>query len=513
VRDRISRLDENAIVTENGATHSVDAVIYGTGFSATRFLAPMRFTGRDGQDLHAAWRDGASAYLGLAVPGFPNFFMLYGPNTNLGHNSIIVMLESQIAHVMRVRSRMVATDATAVEIRRPAHELQDTRIQSRLARTVWTGCTSWYVDANGRNSVNWPGFTLTYRWLARRRGLDDYQFTRAAAGETVILPPGGRFERTNATLLRAFLAIAFKPFAGPPFTAPTQRRVVGVLSPLMPGLIGSARQTLREGDLHIRVVTPPGARRDAAILYLHGGAFCLGNPGTHRAITTRLARRAGLPVHVPDYRLAPEHPYPAAIDDALAAWRRMTSGGIDPGRILIAGDSAGGALALALALRLRDLGEASPAGVALISPVTDPAAGGDTVTTHARIDPMIRRGWLAQGLAWHACPPTATEFHPLTADLSGLPPLLIQVGDQEILLSDSRRLAAHARRCGVDVRLEVHGARWHVFHLQSFLLKSARYALAGIADFAREATSPKSESIRDRGPAAKRAKGQALETY
>jgi cyclohexanone monooxygenase len=174
----IRELTAAGVRTEDGAHYDADVLIYGTGFAATEFLSPMRIVGRNGLALNDAWRDGASAYYGLAVPDFPNFFILYGPNTNLGHNSIIYMLEAQIAHVMRCINRMRRCGADMVEIGRDAHARQDVHIQRRLAATVWAGCKSWYLDASGRNTTNWPGFTFTYRLLARHMGLDAYRFTR-----------------------------------------------------------------------------------------------------------------------------------------------------------------------------------------------------------------------------------------------------------------------------------------------------------------------------------------------
>jgi cyclohexanone monooxygenase len=195
VTNGIRTLTENGVETVDGERHEVDVVIYGTGFAATEFLSPMRITGRDGLDLNVAWQHGASAYLGLAVPGFPNFFMLYGPNTNLGHNSIVYMLESQIAHVMRCRAEMRAAGAASVEVRDDIHEQQDAHVQQRLAGTVWAGCKSWYIDEAGRNTTNWPGFTFTYRWQTRHSSLNAYRFAPA--------PGGGHIGVSAETLVNA----------------------------------------------------------------------------------------------------------------------------------------------------------------------------------------------------------------------------------------------------------------------------------------------------------------------
>ncbi|WP_448168141.1 alpha/beta hydrolase fold domain-containing protein [Burkholderia ambifaria] len=490
VTQRIRRVTETGIETDDGVHHPVDAIVYGTGFAATAFLSPMRITGRDGLDLNDAWRRGAQAYLGLTVPGFPNFFMLYGPNTNLGHNSIVYMLESQIAHVMRCVRAMRRNGATAIDVDPRRYRRFNAHVQQRLEGSVWSGCKSWYVDASGHNSTNWPGFTLTYRWLTRFTGLSAYRFTQPLPGTAtpthgaVVAPPAGRVEALAAASLRGFLRVAFRPLIGPPFGARMQRRVVALLSPLMPGAGGTLRYRTSAAGVPVEVIAPKRGDAGGAILYLHGGAFCLGGPHTHRGVTTRLAAEAGLPVWVPDYRLAPEHPSPAALDDALAAYDALRALGHAPHRIAIAGDSAGGALALALAIALRERGESAAAALLLISPVTDPALGGDTLASRRHDDPMIRRGWLEQGLRWYHGTGSVAPRGPLDTDLCGLPPILVQAGDQEVLLSDAQRLAAHALACGVPCRLEIHAARWHVFHLQAFYLRSARDALRTLAGFA-----------------------------
>ena len=153
-----------------GREIEVDAIVLGTGFAASEFLAPMDIRGRGGRRLNEAWADGAQAWLGITVPGFPNFFMLYGPNTNLGHNSIVFMLESQVAHVMRCLRKLRDARGTTIEMTTAPFERYDARIQQRSQRTVFAGCTSWYLDAHGRHTVNWPGFTTTYRWLTRYGG-------------------------------------------------------------------------------------------------------------------------------------------------------------------------------------------------------------------------------------------------------------------------------------------------------------------------------------------------------
>jgi acetyl esterase/lipase len=228
------------------------------------------------------------------------------------------------------------------------------------------------------------------------------------------------------------------------------------------------------------------AAAPGAILYLHGGAFCLGSPWTHRALTTRLARAAGMPVWTPAYRLAPEHPYPAALDDAGACYDAMLASGLRPDQLAVAGDSAGGALAMALLLRLRAREAGLPAGAALLSPLLDLSLSDPGLEARAGEDPMVSSAWLRQALTAYACPSDALEHRPIEADPGGLPPLLIQVGTDEILLGDALRLAARAQACGTACRLEVAEGRWHVFQLQSAQMQGARSAIDALGAFARQ---------------------------
>ncbi|SDX41230.1 flavin-containing monooxygenase [Marinobacter mobilis] len=179
----IARIEENAVVTVDGEHHDVDAIIFGTGFKATQFLSPMTITGRHGQNLNDAWSNGAEAYKGIAVSGFPNLFMLYGPNTNLAHNSIIYMLESQIHYVLECLKSLEDQHADAMDVKPEPQGVYVDGVHRRLEGSIWdSGCTSWYRDESGRNPVNWPGFTFTYRHLTRHVDPDAYTFFPSVSG-------------------------------------------------------------------------------------------------------------------------------------------------------------------------------------------------------------------------------------------------------------------------------------------------------------------------------------------
>ncbi|CAM3624793.1 flavin-containing monooxygenase [Smaragdicoccus niigatensis] len=175
VTDGIVEIRPEGLVTADGTLHAVDAIVLGTGFAATDFLSPMQVTGLDGAGLNDVWQEGAEAHLGMTVSGFPNFFMLYGPNTNLSHNSIVFMLESQIAYVRQAIEKLAEENLKWLDVRPDVQSEFNTRIQRKLADSVWAqGCKSWYTHASGKNTQNWPGFTFSYR--AATRVLDSSDF-------------------------------------------------------------------------------------------------------------------------------------------------------------------------------------------------------------------------------------------------------------------------------------------------------------------------------------------------
>ena len=176
VTDRIERIVPDGVVTADGTTRAADVIIYGTGFKAVEFLAPMSVSGLDGRRLQEAWPDGAQAYLGITVSGFPNFFMLYGPNTNLGGNSIIYMLEGQIGYVLGAIQALEAERLAWLDVRPEVQDAFNSWVQSASRTSVWeSGCHSWYTTASGRNTNNWPDHTFLYRYRVRHFDLAAYR--------------------------------------------------------------------------------------------------------------------------------------------------------------------------------------------------------------------------------------------------------------------------------------------------------------------------------------------------
>ena len=192
VTGAIDHLTEDAVVTRDGRRHPVDVAILATGFESTSFLAPMKIEGLAGRTLETEWKDGAEAYLGLSVAGFPNFFMMYGPNTNLGHNSIIFMIECQTGYILDCLRQMRARDVAIFDLRQDVMDAYNERLQQELSRTVWAATgKSWYKTEAGRITNNWSGSTVRYWWRTRHADLGDYRLeTRApAASRAAALDP------------------------------------------------------------------------------------------------------------------------------------------------------------------------------------------------------------------------------------------------------------------------------------------------------------------------------------
>ena len=233
---------------------------------------------------------------------------------------------------------------------------------------------------------------------------------------------------------------------------------------------------------------PKAARRDKILYYLHGGAYVLGSRRTHRKLAGHMAKAAGIAAVLPEYRLAPEHPFPAAIEDAVAVYKALLEAGHGPGDIVIAGDSAGGGLTVATLLSLRHAGVPLPAAAVLLSPFLDVTGSGESMKTRADKDPwfdpddihVVARYYSPDESQW-----TNPLVSPVFANVAGLPPMLIQVGDAEILLSDSTRMADHLREEGVDVELEVWPELWHVFQLFVGKMPESRVAIGKIGEYIR----------------------------
>ena len=250
------------------------------------------------------------------------------------------------------------------------------------------------------------------------------------------------------------------------------------------------REPTTAGGVKAEWLSAPGVAADRAVLYLHGGGYAIGSIDTHRSLGASVSRAAKARVLLIDYRLAPECPHPAAVDDAVSAYRWLLQQGLSPKRIAVAGDSAGGGLVVATLVALRDAGEKLPAAGVCLSPWVDLECLGESMTSKAAVDPMVQKEGALQFAALYLGGKSARTplAAPLYADLSGLPPLLIQVGTSETLLDDASRLAERARKSGVHVTYDPWEGMIHVWQLFAPMLDEGKQAIDKLGAFIQERT-------------------------
>ena len=297
------------------------------------------------------------------------------------------------------------------------------------------------------------------------------------------MPPQGLKEAVMSRLLRASLFATFKSVIRPPVPVSVQRGVVHALALSMPGVSGVQIRHVKVNGMEMERIKPAGAKPRHAILYLHGGAFCVGSPRTHRSITTRLAQMTQAEVFVPHYRRIPEHAFPAQYEDLVKAYRYVLQQGYASKRVAAVGDSAGATMAFALPAAAIAAGLAQPAALVMMSPALDLSMNSQSLKERAHRDPMLNASWGRQAVTWLKAP----AKHPLAdlkqLDLAAYPPSLVQVGEDEILYDDAVWTANAMAKSGRHAELEVYLKRWHVFHVHGAYMPSAVAALNRQAEF------------------------------
>lgn len=296
--------------------------------------------------------------------------------------------------------------------------------------------------------------------------------------------------RVPVTLVNTLLKSPFAPtLTVEPSKIQYSRSSMNFYGRLMPVARGVKITPITYGGVPCEQHQPRNAPSNRVLIYFHGGGYCVGSPVSHRHIVSRLTREAGMRAVVPDYRKAPEHRYPAPVEDAVAVYNDLLKEGVKPGNIYLAGDSAGGNLVLTTLLKLKQLGQPMPAAASCISPWTDLSMSGDTIWSKESVDLLLSPALLSQFADnYVGSTPldergSCAEMSPLAGDLNQLPPLLLQVGSEEILLDDSVRLAEKAKKAGVQVELQIWEKMQHVWHYTFPLLKDGRLAISEIASF------------------------------
>lgn len=294
-------------------------------------------------------------------------------------------------------------------------------------------------------------------------------------------------DHLSGPLVRQSLRATFKSLSRLPLPLTVMRAAMESSSGVFRTRTDVHVDSVRTGGVPGLRLTPSGPV-GGVLLHLHGGAFFAGSSRTHEALAAELAARGGVVVHLLDYRRAPEHVYPAALQDGLAAWQGLLADGWRPEQIVLGGDSAGCALILAMAIALRDTSQALPAGLLMLSPFLDLTLSLPSVRSHARRDPMLTAHVLKRGGDSYRGQLAADDerVSPLLAPLHALPPTLVQAGSEEILVDDARRFDSLARAAGVAVRCEIHDGMWHNFQMFHALVKQAGVALDNAGAFLRQ---------------------------
>jgi cation diffusion facilitator CzcD-associated flavoprotein CzcO/acetyl esterase/lipase len=529
----IETVTERGVRTTDGREHLLDALILGTGFQVTEMPFARHLRGRGGKTLREAWGVGMRAYLGTTIPEFPNFFIVPGPNTGLGHSSMILMIEAQVEHLLAALDHLDATGACSLA---PSHEAEAryvAAVDEGLARTVWaTGCRSWYLDAKGRNSTLWPGYTFSFMKRARRFEPKDYVLEHRR-NDTVRLPFASRLEslagralthlparllaprpvvRDGLTLepeVQAILAVrevtGSLPLTGTSIVASRERlRRDAVTGAGTPVKVGRVTELDLPGTLRARHYAPEGGDGAPLVVFYHGGGFVLGDLESHDAPCRLLCHEACAHVLSIDYRLAPEHRHPAAVEDAVAAYRWARENaehlGADPSRIAVAGDSAGGNLAAVVAQECRRQGLPRPALQVLVYPATDRTRSYPSTETFGR-------GFMleASDMDWFAKQyrgerfgvPDVTADPGLERDLTGLAPALVVTAGFDPLRDEGEDYARRLSAAGVPTELVRFDGHVHGFLHMLGVSRAARRAVESIARDTRRLLAETSGSERE----------------
>jgi monoterpene epsilon-lactone hydrolase len=281
-------------------------------------------------------------------------------------------------------------------------------------------------------------------------------------------------------LVQLTAALGQRPGLGGPFPFPLQRRWLELMAATLPEPAGTVARPVYLGRRPALRVTVGATERRSAIVHLHGGAYTVGSPRSHRALAAFLAQASGAAVYLPDYRLAPESPYPAALEDAITACEQVAS---EHDGIALSGDSAGGGLAVATARRLIDAGEVSPVALALISPWVDPSAP----ATGRKRDMVVRDSWGKECAALYLAGGDAEDpgYAPGRGNLVGLPPTIIHIGKGEVLYDQVTAFVANLRVAGVEITVRELERLWHVGHAVAGLLAEANQAVDELGTFLR----------------------------
>ncbi len=488
-------LTETGVVDAEGAEHPADVVVFATGFYVHELPIAERIVGRDGRTLAEAWDGTPVAHVTTSVAGFPNLFLSQGPNSGLGHSSVVLTAEAQAEHVANALQFMRETGAASVEPTAEAQAAFVDEVDRMSVGSVWTsGCESWYLDRTGRNAAIWPGSVGAFRRRVAPFDPAEYHIRRldgtpAMSPDTSMPGIQRRLSGAVARGIGLLPAAAVQRLAGDPVEIDAQRLDphIQLVLKLEPDTMSAAafradpvaaRHRLRRdvlalhagqtpvgsvenltvdgatGPLRARLYRPANVTSPPLVVFFHGGGFVEGDLDTHDEACRLLCRHAGHAVLSVDYRLAPEHPFPAAVDDALAAFRWAQSANLCASALCVGGDSAGGTLAAAVAQLARD--EGPPAAQLLIYPATDRPT--DRPSRHLfdgfLLPNDIRRAFLEVYTAGSGADAADPRISPGLAErLDGLAPALVLTAGFDVLRDEGEAYAHALDAAGVPAEL------------------------------------------------------------
>ncbi|MDU8929117.1 SDR family NAD(P)-dependent oxidoreductase [Alisedimentitalea sp. MJ-SS2] len=501
----VARITSNSIVTDNGHVVPVDAIVYATGFDLESHKHGIQIAGRNKQTLSELWQERTDAYKSSMIPGFPNYFMVTGPNAGVGTTSVVYLIEQSVDWIIDVIK--LAGRNSLVEVKSEACQSFSDALQEQLGNTVWaSGCDSWYIGSNGRIETLFPGSAQDFATQMAQVTTEDFILTDVPDRTDLPTPNWAprREEEAQTTdhltkLDPTIRAIMFSPDAAnspnmaemtPPEARAYYRALVGKLEAPLSLTCPSEDHVMQlpGRDIAYRIYRPVDDTNAPAMVFFHGGGWVIGDLDTHDNTCRALALGSGVCVISVDYRLAPEHAFPAAVEDAHDAFVWVSQNadhlGLNSDRIGIGGDSAGGNIAAAATLMLRDQAGPACAWQLLVYPAV--TAQRDTQSGREfgkgfGLDTELTDWFAAQYLRSNPNPADPRLSPLLAEDHSNLPPAFVATAGFDPLRDEGQSYSERLKSAGVKVEYRSYPDLVHGFASWAGLVPSARAALTEMA--------------------------------
>jgi acetyl esterase/lipase len=503
----VARFTADGVVTGDGRTLPFDAVVFATGFDLESHKRGIDVTGQGGVNLKALWQDQSDAYRASMVPGFPNYFLVTGPNAGVGTSSVVYLIEQSVNWIIEViktagRSKLISVCKDA------CRQFSD-NVQQQLGETVWaTGCDSWYISPNGRNETLFPGNAQDFAEQMSHVDTDDFIVTDIAGQNDLhptewapLHPQSDKRSIEMRELDPTLQAILFSEEArnapdmtqmSPDGARAYYKAMVAKLESTIsiPSETEDGVMDLTDRSLSYRIYRPDtDATKAPALVFFHGGGMMVGDLDTHDNPCRAIVKRSGVCIISVEYRLAPEHRFPTAAEDGYDAFCWVVENadtlGIDPGHVAIGGDSAGGNVSAAVTLMLRDRGGPACAAQLLIYPAVGPEKDTGSLVELASGYGLDRDliDWFNGNYAPSLVDRADIRVSPLRAKThANLPPAIVITAGFDPLRDEGLAYAEQLKACGVSVQYREYPDLIHGFLSWVGVIPSAQDALNEIAD-------------------------------